>query len=180
VVILGDLNAYFEEDPMDVLRAAGFVSLFGPESYSYVFDKQSGSLDHALVTPGLEKQFTGGGKWHINADEPVFLDYNTEFKTPAQVTGLYSPDAYRSSDHDPVLVGFRINAAPKFTTAANQTTIAESLLTFTLSATDADGNALTYAISEGEQTGMMLNAQTGHSAGNLVMPKPEHSLLPSG
>jgi hypothetical protein len=45
---------------------------------------------------------TAGGAaiWHINADEPRVLDYNEEFNPPH----LYSPDAYRSSDHDPVLV----------------------------------------------------------------------------
>jgi hypothetical protein len=108
VIILGDLNAYAEEDPIDVLRAAGFINLFGPESYSYVFDGQSGSLDHALVTSGLAKQFAAGGKWHINADEPIFLDYNTEFKTQAQISGLYQDNAFRSSDHDPVLVGLNL------------------------------------------------------------------------
>ncbi len=39
--------------------------------------------------------------WHINADEPSVIDYNTEFKPQ----DLYQPDAYRASDHDPVLIG---------------------------------------------------------------------------
>jgi hypothetical protein len=136
VIILGDLNAYFEEDPIDVLRAAGFISLFGPESYSYVFDGQSGSLDHALVTPNLKKQFARGGKWHINADEPIFLDYNTEFKTAAQISDLYSPDPFRSSDHDPVLVGLRL-ATPTIGFAQSGATVKEDAGTlnvaFTLS-----------------------------------------------
>jgi predicted extracellular nuclease len=41
--------------------------------------------------------------WHINADEPNLIDYDTSFKEPAQ-DALYAPDAYRSSDHDPVIV----------------------------------------------------------------------------
>jgi predicted extracellular nuclease len=49
-------------------------------------------------------------EWHINADEPIVLDYNTEFKTAGQITSLYSGQPYRSSDHDPVVVG--INLAP--------------------------------------------------------------------
>jgi hypothetical protein len=161
VIILGDLNAYAEEDPIDVLRAGEFINLFGPESYSYVFDRQSGSLDHALVTKSLEKQFTAGGKWHINADEPIFLDYNTEFKTAAQITDFYQPNPFRSSDHDPVLLGFKFNTSPVLAAIANQTVTAESLLTFTLSGTDGDGNALSYSISKGEQDGMELDAQTG-------------------
>ena len=45
---------------------------------------------------------TGGGAtiWQISADEPRILDYKGEYNPPY----LYSPDAYPSSDHDPVLV----------------------------------------------------------------------------
>ncbi len=42
--------------------------------------------------------------WPINADEPRALDYNLEFKTPQQQAAYYAPDAYRASDHDPVIV----------------------------------------------------------------------------
>lgn len=47
---------------------------------------------------------TGATIWHINSDEPVFLDYNTEFNPPE----FYRPDAFRSSDHDPVLLGLNL------------------------------------------------------------------------
>jgi predicted extracellular nuclease len=47
-------------------------------------------------------------EWHINSDEPSVLDYNTNFKSPAQIEYLYSPDQYRSSDHDPVIVGLEL------------------------------------------------------------------------
>ena len=36
-------------------------------------------------------------------DEPRALDYN-DYNQP----GLYSPDEYRSSDHDPAIVGLRL------------------------------------------------------------------------
>ncbi len=71
--------------------------------YSYVFDGEAGYLDHALATSSLSRQVTGVTIWHINADEPSVLDYNTEFKTQ----DLYAPTPYRSSDHDPVVVGLR-------------------------------------------------------------------------
>ena len=48
--------------------------------------------------------------WHINADEPMVLDYNEEYKTAGQVTSLFNGDAYRSSDHDPVIVGLQLEA----------------------------------------------------------------------
>ena len=68
--------------------------------YSYVYDAQSGSLDHIFVSPSLYSQITGATVWHINADEPAALDYHAG--NPAS---LYDPGPYRSSDHDPVIVG---------------------------------------------------------------------------
>jgi predicted extracellular nuclease len=103
VISVGDYNSYEQEDPMDVLAAAGLKNLI-TGNYSYVFDAQSGSLDHALVSPSLSVSVTGAEKWHINADEPILKDYNLEFN-PAYV---YRADAYRSSDHDPVLIGLWI------------------------------------------------------------------------
>jgi predicted extracellular nuclease len=74
-------------------------------SYSYVFNGEVGYLDHALATSTLTAQVTGVTIWHINSDEPRVLDYNVEFKSPGQVTELYNADPYRSSDHDPVIIG---------------------------------------------------------------------------
>ena len=120
VLVIGDLNAYTEEDPMDILRAGGLVNL-GSDDYSYVFDSQTGSLDHALATPSLIAQITNSGVWHINADEPIILDYNVEFKNTAGCTAAsctspdyYAPTPFRSSDHDPVLVGMAL-VAPRLT-----------------------------------------------------------------
>ncbi|WP_110183026.1 ExeM/NucH family extracellular endonuclease [Nocardioides solisilvae] len=109
VLVLGDLNAYAQEDPVRVLEEAGYVDLVGreqgEEEYSYVFDGQWGSLDHALGSASLASQVAGAAPWHVNADEPSVLDYNTDFKTPAQVESLFAPDEFRNSDHDPVVVG---------------------------------------------------------------------------
>ena len=59
VLLLGDFNAYTQEDPIERLRDAGFVDLgerLDPGRYSYVFDDQSGSLDHALARGALAAQ----------------------------------------------------------------------------------------------------------------------------
>ncbi|GAA1986838.1 hypothetical protein GCM10009817_30440 [Terrabacter lapilli] len=117
VLILGDMNSYAKEDPITTLGKAGYANLIeqrnGREAYSYAFDGQWGYLDHALGSASLSSQVTGVGDWHVNADEPAILDYNTEFKTPGQVTSLYAPDQFRISDHDPVVVGLDLtNAAP--------------------------------------------------------------------
>ncbi|MFC4530586.1 ExeM/NucH family extracellular endonuclease [Sphaerisporangium dianthi] len=108
-VVLGDLNAYGEEDPIHVLEAGKLVSVSKKfidrkDRYSYVFDSLSGELDHILVGKRLLQRVTGATIWHINADEGRFMDYNTEFNPPY----LYSPGAFRSSDHDPLLFGLRL------------------------------------------------------------------------
>jgi hypothetical protein len=108
-IVIGDLNAYAKEDPIDVFVGAGFENLIetyvGSGAYSFVFSGESGYLDHALARPGLAAQTTGATEWHINADEPIALDYNTDFKTDNHVNTLFAPNAFRSSDHDPVLLG---------------------------------------------------------------------------
>ena len=112
VLIIGDLNSYDEEDPIDALKAAGYTDLnerFGGEfAYSYGFDGQFGYLDYALSSTTLTSQVTGTTDWHINADEPDLLDYDTTFKSDAQ-DAIYAPDPYRSSDHDPVVVGLELD-----------------------------------------------------------------------
>ncbi|OLT12848.1 endonuclease/exonuclease/phosphatase [Actinomadura sp. CNU-125] len=105
-LVLGDLNAYTSEDPVEVLEDAGLVGqtprfVDDEDRYSYVYMGLSGELDHMLAGPALSRRVTGATIWHINSDEPRFLDYNTEFN-PAE---FYKPDAFRSSDHDPVLIG---------------------------------------------------------------------------
>lgn len=109
VLIVGDLNSYAMEDPVRALTTGGFTNLIasrpGPQAYSYAFDGQWGYLDHALATATLTVQVTGVAEWHINADEPSVLDYNANFKTAGQQVSLYNADAYRASDHDPVIVG---------------------------------------------------------------------------
>jgi uncharacterized protein len=122
VMILGDLNAYNEEDPIDILRAGGFTKL-NTATDSYVFDGQTGSLDHALVSSSLVTQVTGAAKWNINADEPITLDYNDNIQTTGtngeavaelrNDISLYKANPYRSSDHDPVLVGLNLQATFK-------------------------------------------------------------------
>ncbi|QKG21432.1 ExeM/NucH family extracellular endonuclease [Actinomadura verrucosospora] len=108
-LVIGDLNSYTAEDPIKVLTGAGLVGqterFVRPDRrYSYVFDGMSGELDHVLAGAALSRRVTGATIWHVNSDEPTLLDYNTEYN-PAR---FYRPDAFRSSDHDPVLVGLRL------------------------------------------------------------------------
>lgn len=112
VLILGDLNAYAMEDPVAAIKAGGYTDLLatyeGLGGYSYSFMGQFGHLDHGLASAALAPQVTGAATWHINADEPTALDYNTYNQAL-----LYQPDPYRASDHDPVVVGLALTVEPK-------------------------------------------------------------------
>jgi hypothetical protein len=106
---MGDLNSYAMEDPITAIKTAGYINLMETQNgnqtaYSYVFDGAAGYLDHALANAALAPQVKAAAEWHINADEPRALDYNTEFKSSAQINSFYAADAYRSSDHDPLLI----------------------------------------------------------------------------
>lgn len=113
-LIIGDLNAYDHEDPIDELVDAGYTDLLeqfgGEHAYSYVFDGQVGYLDHGLASASLAGQVTGAADWHTNADEPTILDYDMTFKGPDE-DALYEPNAFRASDHDPVLIGLDLAPA---------------------------------------------------------------------
>lgn len=107
-LVVGDLNAYAKETPITAFEEAGYINLIahfgGNEAYSYVYDGQLGYLDHALAAGSLMSQTVGALDWHINADEAKVLDYDAQFNPP----GYYQPDPFRSSDHDPVLIGLTL------------------------------------------------------------------------
>lgn len=124
VLVIGDLNAYGKEDPVLTLQQGGLQDLIaafeGDTGYSYVFDGEVGYLDHALATASARGQVSGVTHWHINADEPFVIDYDMNFKRSPSTGQCYvstatscSPDLYtatpyRSSDHDPVLIGLNL------------------------------------------------------------------------
>ncbi|MBN1372205.1 MAG: ExeM/NucH family extracellular endonuclease [Anaerolineaceae bacterium] len=117
VLVIGDLNAYGNEDPINTLTTGGLIdqvaaNLLPAERYSYVFDGTVGYLDHALSTTNMGLQITGVNYWHINADEPSVIDYNTEYKDATEPytasPDLYETHPYRSSDHDPVIIGLNL------------------------------------------------------------------------
>lgn len=113
-LIIGDLNSYSMEDPITALKNAGYIDLTnrfgGSAAYSYVHYGEAGCLDHALASAGLAGQVTGAVVWHVNADEPKVLDYNEEYKSAGQLSGLYNADCHRASDHDPVVIGLALDS----------------------------------------------------------------------
>ena len=109
-LIIGDLNAYTREDPLIALENAGYTNLAnlhqGSMNYSFVFDGQAGSLDHALASPSLSPQIRAMAKWHINADEARATDYNLDADRNPNLFDANTP--YRASDHDPLIVGLNL------------------------------------------------------------------------
>lgn len=105
IMLLGDFNAYGQEDPSQVLTGAGFVDLV-PErtsEYTYTFNGELGSLDHAYASPSLAADVTGVDVWTINS--PEWSDRGYAFGAAEAGT------PFRSSDHDPIKVG--VSSAPE-------------------------------------------------------------------
>ncbi|MFJ4038526.1 ExeM/NucH family extracellular endonuclease [Microbacterium sp. NPDC090007] len=103
VFLLGDFNAYAQEDPIEKLRDYGFETLEAETGkYSYSFSGQSGSLDHVLASASARELVTGTDIWNINAVEALALEYS---RYNYNATNFYEATPYRSSDHDPVIVG---------------------------------------------------------------------------
>jgi predicted extracellular nuclease/phosphodiesterase/alkaline phosphatase D-like protein len=112
-VILGDLNAYAKEDPIRLLESAGYRNALPaftaepPSSYAFFNPvEMSGALDHLLISPSLVRQATAAADWNINAAEGAFRDYNldTNSNGNAGVRDFFTPNGFRTSDHDPLLL----------------------------------------------------------------------------
>lgn len=127
VLIIGDLNAYAKEDPITLLEAEGYTNLAAaflePDEFELSFgfpvdldrapqSQTFGALDYALASGSLAGQVTGAAEWRINALEAEVLNYNTNFLPADQIDDLYADDPYRSSDHDPLLIGLDLGDTP--------------------------------------------------------------------
>ena len=87
IVILGDLNEYYFETPLDILKGGDSKILYNlietkqeSERYSYNYEGNSQELDHILITKNLK-----------NKSEFDIVHVNSEFSDQA-------------SDHDPLLL----------------------------------------------------------------------------
>ncbi|KQR11197.1 ExeM/NucH family extracellular endonuclease [Cellulomonas sp. Leaf334] len=112
VALIGDFNAYTLEDPMQALYDAGYTdaaTALADGQFSYSFSGLSGSLDHVLLNGPAMQRATGADIWEINAEESIALQYD---RYNYHGTLFYESNAYRSSDHDPMLVGL-VNGAAK-------------------------------------------------------------------
>ena len=111
VLLIGDFNAYLKEDPIKVLTDAGYVDQVSTRTTkaTYSFGGTVGSLDHVLASPAANTAITGADVWNINSGESVALEYS---RYNYNVTNFYAADPYRSSDHDPIVVGLGLTPKP--------------------------------------------------------------------
>lgn len=104
VLIMGDLNCYGKADPILVFLKNGMYDLHrafhADSSYSYMFSNLASYIDHALVNGSMYPQITGMAAYHINSDEDDAYTYDKSNDNTM----------FRCSDHDPVLVGLKLDS----------------------------------------------------------------------
>jgi predicted extracellular nuclease len=151
VLAVGDFNSYGHEDPINYLTGTGMVNelerFVRPNGtpYSYVFDGMSGYLDHALASSALDPQVVGVTEWHNNADEPEAIDYNIG----DTADDPYVNNAFRASDHDPVVVSLNlagttadVSANVKIVQSALKGNLITGKFTGTVTITNTSGAAI--------------------------------------
>lgn len=98
-LIIGDLNAYRMEQPIQTLTRNGWIDLVSRFQsmplYSYRYRGRIGTLDYALASPALLPRVAGAWYWNVNAD------------ASGRRQQRFQPGA-RFSDHDPVVVDLRL------------------------------------------------------------------------
>ena len=143
-----------------------------------------------MASPSLLAQTAGFADWHINSDEPSVLDYNTNYKTAGQITALYSPEPFRASDHDPVLVGLNLDsvaptvvsslradpsptsaASVNFTVTFSESVTGVDLNDFILTATGVTGASVT-SVTPVSAAVYTVTVNTGAGSGTLRLDIP--------
>lgn len=110
VFILGDLNAYSRETVLSTLAGAGYNNIVAEydAGYSYQFSGRIGSLDHALGNDAAMDRVVDAEVWDINADESIAFEYSRRNYNAVDV--FEADNIFRSSDHDPIKVGFNLDS----------------------------------------------------------------------
>jgi predicted extracellular nuclease len=94
IIVLGDMNAWRNEDPIRLFRDFGYIELVeqlsGLPQHSFLYWGQIGTLDYAFASSALAEYARKAEIWNINASWPQKME---------------QPQPWlRASDHDPVIV----------------------------------------------------------------------------
>ena len=126
--LVGDFNAYTKEDAITTLVNGGFSIVESDKEFdqaSYQYGGQLGTLDHVLANPAALDLVKDSVVWNINGDESVAFEYSRRRYNVQDFFGegadpLYGyGNPFRSSDHDPVKVGFDTKRVEKITDSQN-------------------------------------------------------------
>ncbi|WP_288832608.1 ExeM/NucH family extracellular endonuclease [uncultured Corynebacterium sp.] len=118
--LVGDFNSYTREDSMAALEQGGFGIVHTEKDFdqaSYQFGGELGSLDHVLANAAARGMVRDSAVWNINGDESAAFEYSRRNYNAHDFFGdgadpLYGyGNPFRSSDHDPVKVGFDLKKA---------------------------------------------------------------------
>lgn len=107
-LLVGDFNSYSKEDPLAVLKDAGWTHESAGSHPSYVYGGRSGSLDHVFANASASALIAEVGSWALNAEESVAFEYSRANYNAHLALETDSP--YRSSDHNPEIVGLKLIA----------------------------------------------------------------------
>jgi hypothetical protein len=95
LIVLGDFNAYSEEEPIRKLQSQSLEKL-STLKYSYVYKGMQGNLDHAFVSNSFRDSIKETKVLDFNASYPNWIDYRFDNSDSSY---------FRSSDHNPLLIG---------------------------------------------------------------------------
>jgi predicted extracellular nuclease len=126
VIVDGDLNDFEFSDTVHILENGVLSDLMDTlplnERYSYVFEGNSQTLDHILLSSALMSRTFAFDPVHVNAE---FAD--------------------QASDHDPSVVRITLNDPPSASAGGPYTVDEGSSITLTATGSDPEGGSLTYA-----------------------------------
>ena len=108
-LLVGDFNSYSQEDPIKALEGAGWARVSGAGPASYVYSGRSGSLDHVFANAAAEPLLAGVISWAVNAQESIAFEYSRAGMNAHLSVEADNP--YRSSDHNPEIIGLTLLGA---------------------------------------------------------------------
>ena len=140
VLFMGDMNCYAFTKPIKVFTENGMIDLHrafhGDSSYSYMFGGMASYIDHAICNETLYRQVTGMSAFHINSDEDDLYNYQRSS----------DETMFRCSDHDPVLVGLKLDSTLSISIAPynNNANMGKDSISFYYVYTEQDEKPLIY------------------------------------
>ncbi|PKH55588.1 endonuclease [Shewanella sp. Choline-02u-19] len=94
----------YEQTGSKIDKGYGLINLntqaHGASTYSYSYSGELGNLDHALANASAAARLVDIQDWHINSVESILFQYSAYNQGDIEI----SDNAFRSSDHDPVII----------------------------------------------------------------------------